>query len=61
MYVATRVMLGEIAGLDMKKLKGHDDLFRVRVGDYRLIFQNIGDKFILVDARKRDDQTYRDY
>ncbi|MGA1821411.1 MAG: type II toxin-antitoxin system RelE family toxin [Thermoplasmatota archaeon] len=26
------------SGLDVKLLKGHDDLYRIRLGDYRVLF-----------------------
>ena len=36
-------------GSDIKQMKGHDDLFRLRVGDYRIIYtvQETGDKYII--------------
>lgn len=33
-----------------KKLKGFDDLWRVRIGDYRAVYA-IGDEILLVDVR----------
>jgi mRNA interferase RelE/StbE len=34
-----------------KKLKGHADLWRIRVGDYRIVYA-IDDVILLVDVRK---------
>lgn len=35
--------------LDLKKLQGHQDLYRLRVGDYRIIFQlNKTKKLIII-------------
>jgi len=44
---------------DAKKLQDRDNIYRVRVGDYR-IFYTIGENVVKVlSVRKRDDQTYR--
>ena len=44
-------------GEDIKKLKGHDDLLRLRVGNYRIIYTvNHGELIVLViDAGNRGD------
>ncbi len=42
-------------GEDIKKLKGHKDLFRLRVGDYRIIYMVDNGKLIVyvidIDSR----------
>ncbi len=49
-------------GEDIKKLKGHDDLLRLRVGNYRIIYTvNHGELIVLViDAGNRGD-IYNNY
>ena len=47
--------------LNIKKLKGHSDIFRLRAGDYWIIFRRRGQSIAVLDIRKRDDQTYKDY
>lgn len=44
-------------GEDIKKLKGHDDLMRLRVGDYRVIYTIDNGKCIIlvIDAGNRGD------
>ncbi|PLS67469.1 MAG: DNA helicase UvrD, partial [Cyanobacteria bacterium M5B4] len=43
---------------DAKKLKGHKDVYRIRIGDYRL-FYAIGTGWVkLLSVRKRDERTY---
>jgi superfamily I DNA/RNA helicase/mRNA-degrading endonuclease RelE of RelBE toxin-antitoxin system len=45
---------------DAKKIKGYDNLYRVRLGDYRL-FYLVGEQLIkLLSVRKRDERTYSD-
>ena len=51
---------GNTKGLDIKKLKGRNDIFRVRKGDMRIIYRLNGREKILVLAieRRRED-TYK--
>jgi mRNA-degrading endonuclease RelE of RelBE toxin-antitoxin system len=57
-----RVLAGQVSGLDLKKLKGHSDIYRLRVGDSRLLFRQLpGGERIVLYVGKRDDQTYRDF
>ncbi|MES2971050.1 MAG: type II toxin-antitoxin system RelE/ParE family toxin [Patescibacteria group bacterium] len=57
-----RVLAEQVDGLDLKKLKGNSNVYRLRVGDSRLIFQQLldGERIILY-VGKRDDKTYRDF
>jgi mRNA-degrading endonuclease RelE of RelBE toxin-antitoxin system len=56
------VVLGQLEGLNIKKLKGHKDLYRLRVGNNRLVYRHIpGQKPGIIFIGKRDDQIYRDY
>lgn len=50
---------GDHFGLDIKKLKGHSDYFRVRVGKYRIIYSVIDSEIELLDISKRTDVTYK--
>ena len=49
-------------GEDIKKLKGHDELFRLRVGEYRVIYSVDNGKLIVyvVDIGNRGD-IYKKY
>jgi len=56
------VIMGKVEGLNIKKLKGHTDLYRLRIGDTRLIYRHVsGKKPTVMYIGKRDDQTYRDF
>ena len=50
------------SGLDLKKLKSRDNIFRIRKGKLRIIFkkQDDGQCFILTIER-RSDKTYHNY
>ena len=49
-------------GEDIKKLKGHDDLLRLRVGEYRIIYTVDHGKLtvLVIDAANRG-QIYKRY
>jgi mRNA-degrading endonuclease RelE of RelBE toxin-antitoxin system len=55
-----QVKQGNFRLLDVKKLKGRDDVFRVRKGDIRIIFRKDkkGNFFVLAIERK-SDRTYK--
>lgn len=57
--VLAKILREDFSGLYPKKLKGFTDLFRIRVGKYRLIFQRTKDYgIVVVKIGKRDDHTY---
>lgn len=49
-------------GEDIKKLKGHDDLLRLRVGDYRIVYTiNHGELIIIVIDAGNRGEIYNKY
>jgi len=51
-----------LSGLDLKKLKNCDNIFRVRVGKIRVIFQKKdNDEYFILAVEKRSDKTYNKY
>ena len=55
----TRLGHRDLTGLDIKKLKGFSDLFRVRLGRIRIIFQmNAEISPRVLDISNRNDTTY---
>ena len=58
-HIFTKLNSGKFEGLNIKKLKGREDVFRVRRGDLRIIYRVGGrDIFILSIDRRRQD-TYK--
>lgn len=49
------------ASLDIKKLKGFDDIFRVRIGRIRIIFRKSSDDVEILEVSHRDENTYKSY
>ena len=56
--VLARIPAGKARGLDIKKLKGRDDIFRVRKGDIRIIYRKSGDAIYLLSIGRKKEQTY---
>lgn len=55
------IIENKIADLDVKKIKGSANIFRVRVGQYRIIFERVSaGKNIVTLIAKRDEKTYKD-
>ena len=54
-----KLYLGEVATLDIKKLKGRKDIFRIRVGNIRVIYQQKDGVIIILTISRRSDTTYR--
>lgn len=53
------IQAGRFAGLDVRKLKGREDVFRVRKGDFRIIYRVTADGSVFVLAlERRSEHTY---
>lgn len=50
---------GKFAGLDIQKLKGRDDIYRVRKGSIRIIYRmTVSNKVFILAIERRSDTTY---
>jgi len=64
---ALKVILSKIQsdawdGLDLKKLKNCDDIFRIRKGKLRIIFKKKADGgYSILAIERRSDKTYNNY
>ena len=45
-------------GLDVKKLKGYENIFRVRKGKLRIIFSKEKGEIFILTIERRSDTTY---
>ncbi len=50
---------GDFAKLDIKKLKGRDDIFRARKGEIRILYRTEKGKIFLLTIERRNDTTYK--
>lgn len=56
--ILLRVGQRDFSGLDFKKLTGRDDIYRVRQGDWRIIFRLVKDDIYILAVERRIDNTY---
>lgn len=52
------IRTNELSALDIKKLKGKDNQYRVRVGTVRVLFTKVVNQNIITDVDFRNDHTY---
>jgi hypothetical protein len=53
-----KIILGNLQNLDVKKLKGKGEVFRVRSGRIRIFFVKKENGYGIIDVDNRDDNTY---
>ena len=54
-----RIKLDDTQGLDIKQLRGHSDLFRVRKGRIRVLYRKTKTNFVIVRIDRRNEKTYK--
>jgi mRNA-degrading endonuclease RelE of RelBE toxin-antitoxin system len=52
---------GEPKGLDIKKLKGREDIFRVRRGGIRIIYRVENSSIYILAIERRNEETYKKF
>ncbi len=58
--ILIKIQKGKTGDLDIKKLKGRNDIFRVRKGRIRIVFQKNSENISILSIERRSDKTYRD-
>lgn len=53
------IMARDFSALGRKQLKGFENIFRIRIGNYRIIYHDDGEHIILKAVIKRNENTYR--
>ncbi len=53
------ILSGNLHGLDVKKLRGSENIFRVRVGSYRIKYEVTPKGNVIIDVTRRTDNTYQ--
>ncbi|MFA5792036.1 MAG: hypothetical protein WC884_03295 [Candidatus Paceibacterota bacterium] len=56
--VITLIVLGNFSILDIKKLRGSKNIYRVRVGRIRIVFEQTKNGNNIKNISYRDDNTY---
>ncbi|PYS26315.1 MAG: hypothetical protein DMF75_22330 [Acidobacteria bacterium] len=52
---------GNLAGLEISKLKGRRDIFRVRKGKMRIIFRQSNSEIFVLGIERRSERTYKGF
>lgn len=58
--ILQKIYSGKLESVDLKKLKGYKDIFRVRKGDIRIIYRlDSSDNIFILVIERRNDKTYK--
>lgn len=58
--ILNKLIEGNVSGLNIKKLKGRDNIFRARVGDLRIIYRtDPKDRVVVLSISRRNENTYK--
>lgn len=60
-HIFSELKNGNHASLNIKKLKGQTNIFRIKKGQFRVIFKMNGSAIELIDIGRRNEKTYRDF
>jgi len=50
----------DFTDLNRKKLKGYEYIYRVRAGNYRIIYFDNGEEILLKYLKRRNERTYKE-
>ncbi|MBI5077014.1 hypothetical protein HZB94_01355 [Candidatus Falkowbacteria bacterium] len=53
-----KILRGDFSHIDITKLKGRDDIYRVHQGSLRIIFYKNGETIRILTIERRTDITY---
>src|SRR3989344_1580044 len=59
--VLRKILSKNTTGLDIKKLSGYSDVYRVRTGNIRIIFLDDKRHAEVLEISRRSEKTYKDF
>ena len=59
--ILRKIQSGNLAGLDVKKLQGYTNIYRIRKGTARIIYQKDESDITILSLSRRNDTTYKDF
>ena len=54
-----KIQTGETEGINIKKLKGNENLFRIKKGKIRIIYRTEEKKVFILTIERRSEKTYK--
>jgi len=57
--ILSRINSQNYTGLNIKKLKGRDDIFRARKGDIRILYRIKDQRIFILSIERRNEKTYK--
>lgn len=58
--ILEKIITGNISDLDLKRLRGREDIFRIRRGKIRILFRKTGTSVFILAIERRNETTYKD-
>lgn len=55
------LLSGRFLGLQVQKLHGHTDIYRIRKGRLRIIYRQTKQGIFILAIERRSEKTYRDF
>lgn len=52
---------GKLLGMDIQKLQGHNNIYRIRKGSIRIIYRQKDEGIFVLTIERRSEKTYRDF
>lgn len=59
--IVSRILVGDLVGLDIKKLSGYHNAYRVRVGRIRIVYMQLPDDTEILYIGNRNEKTYKKF
>jgi mRNA-degrading endonuclease RelE of RelBE toxin-antitoxin system len=56
-----KIKSGNLQGLNIKKLEGKSECFRLKKGNFRIIFSKTDTGIEIISVDRRNEKTYRNY
>jgi mRNA-degrading endonuclease RelE of RelBE toxin-antitoxin system len=57
--ILNKLLNSNLVGLDIEKLKGREDIFRIRKGDLRIIYRSYNNQIFILAIDRRNEKTYK--
>ena len=57
--IMAQIINNRSEGLDIRKLKDRNDIFRVRKGDIRIVYLKQGESIDILSVERRNENTYK--